>query len=477
MLLQTVKLYSTSFLLLLLAVDGELDNCPEDCGLWFDGCNFCLCHDDEDKGLEAGCTNLTCAEFGESFCASQKEDIVEDDIETVVDESQPPLDGVCEDDPDWVDDKFDGDGASTCADLKIKWCYNYGEYSAEARRACPKTCGLCMAECSDVSERVQLNSQNHELLGCFSRSWPVEEKPSACARSFVVRKAGGSFYNVPCSVSDDGVDEQWTCMENWDCATLHTDQVSGGLPTNGTTPAPVVAPEVTPSPTEDLAPSPVPSPTEPETTPAPTSKPDAALETVEVAKILRGLSSEEQARDTAPAMQEALKRSGISATVTIKSVEAVGEEAAEQRRRRLTAEQIWKVIYKIVLDTVLTSREKLLETVAQTDFDNRMAETIKDDLRIEVEVQPATVDLEKDKQDEKDDGENGSNMAVLGGIIGGSVVILGCLGYFLYWKGCCGNSSRRRSSGGSMSAEETAGFKPIKDQTRKPGEVEGEYAV
>jgi len=479
MLLQTVELWSTSFLLLLLTVDGELDNCPkehQDCGLWFDGCNFCLCHDDADKGLEAGCTNLVCSEVGESFCASQKDDIVEDDIETVVDED------VCEDDLSWVDDKYDGDGASTCADLKFKWCYNYGEYSAEARRACPKTCGLCMPECSGVQDKVQLNGPQHELLGCFSRSWPVEEKPSACARSFVVRKAGGSFYNVPCSPSDDGVDEKWTCMENWECATLHTDQVAGGLPNNSTdpTPAPVVAPEPTPSPVEDFTPTPTPGPTS-ETTPSPTSKPDAAqYETVEVAKKLRGLS-EEQARDTAPAMEEALKRSGISATVTIKSVEAVGEDASQQRRRRLTAEQIWKVIYNILLNKAETSREKLLETVTEAVFEDRMSETIKDDLRIEVDVQAASVEeLEEEPEDpEEKDKESGSNMAVLGGIIGGSVVILGCIGYFLYWKGCCGNSSRRSSEGGS-SGDETAGWnykQAKKDETRKLGEVEGEYNV
>ena len=53
----------------------------------------------------------------------------------------------CEDDPNWQDTKF-GDatiGVNGCADINQEWCNGYGEYSAEARRACPKTCHSCLS--------------------------------------------------------------------------------------------------------------------------------------------------------------------------------------------------------------------------------------------------------------------------------------------------------------------------------------------
>ena len=38
-----------------------------------------------------------------------------------------------------------GDGKSSCVDMTANpgWCQNYGDYSIEAKRACPKSCGVC----------------------------------------------------------------------------------------------------------------------------------------------------------------------------------------------------------------------------------------------------------------------------------------------------------------------------------------------
>ena len=51
----------------------------------------------------------------------------------------------CQDDLNWRDTKY-GNGEDTCATMTEKMCntpWNYGEYSAEARRACPRACRVC----------------------------------------------------------------------------------------------------------------------------------------------------------------------------------------------------------------------------------------------------------------------------------------------------------------------------------------------
>ena len=53
------------------------------------------------------------------------------------------LEPECKDDDGWIDNKYEGDGTSKCSDMTPDWCNNHGDYSTEARRACPKTCGIC----------------------------------------------------------------------------------------------------------------------------------------------------------------------------------------------------------------------------------------------------------------------------------------------------------------------------------------------
>ena len=52
----------------------------------------------------------------------------------------------CIDDLKWVDTKY-GDGKSRCPDMTKEWCQNHGDYSLEAKRACPNTCGACQGIC------------------------------------------------------------------------------------------------------------------------------------------------------------------------------------------------------------------------------------------------------------------------------------------------------------------------------------------
>jgi len=49
----------------------------------------------------------------------------------------------CEDDPNWTDFRHGGDGNAHCVDMTLDWCNNQGAYSTEAKRACPKSCGVC----------------------------------------------------------------------------------------------------------------------------------------------------------------------------------------------------------------------------------------------------------------------------------------------------------------------------------------------
>ena len=49
---------------------------------------------------------------------------------------------MCKDDPNWDDVDY-GDGKGKCVDMTTDWCQNHGEYSSEAKRACPRTCGVC----------------------------------------------------------------------------------------------------------------------------------------------------------------------------------------------------------------------------------------------------------------------------------------------------------------------------------------------
>ena len=48
----------------------------------------------------------------------------------------------CVDDLKWVDAKY-GDGKSRCPDMTREWCQDHGDYSVEARKACPRSCKIC----------------------------------------------------------------------------------------------------------------------------------------------------------------------------------------------------------------------------------------------------------------------------------------------------------------------------------------------
>ena len=48
----------------------------------------------------------------------------------------------CIDDMNWKDSKY-GDGKSKCSDMTQDWCQNRGDYSIEALKSCPRSCGVC----------------------------------------------------------------------------------------------------------------------------------------------------------------------------------------------------------------------------------------------------------------------------------------------------------------------------------------------
>ena len=48
----------------------------------------------------------------------------------------------CEDDRNWRD-TLHGDGKDSCDSMNPDFCTNHGEYSIEAKRACPRACGVC----------------------------------------------------------------------------------------------------------------------------------------------------------------------------------------------------------------------------------------------------------------------------------------------------------------------------------------------
>ena len=48
----------------------------------------------------------------------------------------------CKDDETWTDHQY-GNGKSKCPDMIPDYCNNFGEYSIEAKGACPKACGVC----------------------------------------------------------------------------------------------------------------------------------------------------------------------------------------------------------------------------------------------------------------------------------------------------------------------------------------------
>ena len=54
-----------------------------------------------------------------------------------------PLSDLCEDDENWKDTEYGISPYVSCADMIDDWCQNYGDYSTEAKRACPKACGVC----------------------------------------------------------------------------------------------------------------------------------------------------------------------------------------------------------------------------------------------------------------------------------------------------------------------------------------------
>ena len=68
----------------------------------------------------------------------------------------------CEDDIDWTDFKY-GDGKASCMDMTYDWCTNYGEYSHEAQRACPLTCGLCLTGIYNIYE-----CRKSFIMHCFT---------------------------------------------------------------------------------------------------------------------------------------------------------------------------------------------------------------------------------------------------------------------------------------------------------------------
>ena len=48
----------------------------------------------------------------------------------------------CVDDLKWLDTKY-GDGKSQCPDMTREWCQDHGDYSVEAKKACPRSCKVC----------------------------------------------------------------------------------------------------------------------------------------------------------------------------------------------------------------------------------------------------------------------------------------------------------------------------------------------
>ena len=48
----------------------------------------------------------------------------------------------CIDDVNWRDSKY-GDGKLKCSDMKLDWCQDNGDYSIEALKSCPRSCGVC----------------------------------------------------------------------------------------------------------------------------------------------------------------------------------------------------------------------------------------------------------------------------------------------------------------------------------------------
>jgi len=48
----------------------------------------------------------------------------------------------CEDDRNWRD-TLHGDGKDSCDSMNPDFCTNHGEYAIEAKRACPRACGVC----------------------------------------------------------------------------------------------------------------------------------------------------------------------------------------------------------------------------------------------------------------------------------------------------------------------------------------------
>ena len=66
-------------------------------------------------------------------------------------------DDSCKDDPNWYDAEY-GDGKGKCVDMTTDWCQNHGEYSSEAKRACPKKCGVCGGKL--INKIVALNFHN-----------------------------------------------------------------------------------------------------------------------------------------------------------------------------------------------------------------------------------------------------------------------------------------------------------------------------
>ena len=66
---------------------------------------------------------------------------------------------ICQDDQNWVDSKF-GDGKGKCEDMTLDWCENQGNYSTEAKRACPKACKVCKGKFQDLIYFLNITNDN-----------------------------------------------------------------------------------------------------------------------------------------------------------------------------------------------------------------------------------------------------------------------------------------------------------------------------
>lgn len=119
-------------------------------------CNWqCYLDNNPDLANTVGATNTAAAQSHYEHTGQS-----EGRVCTCLDSTSPLK--VCEDDPNWWDSEY-GDGGAQCNSgpsggvvANPDWCTDYGNYSTEARRACPLACGVCgqvVCAADEVSRR------------------------------------------------------------------------------------------------------------------------------------------------------------------------------------------------------------------------------------------------------------------------------------------------------------------------------------